>query len=626
MCGIAGAVAFESRQPFPDQDRLKAFARPLRHRGPDAHATLTEQVGRTAVTMVHYRLRIIDLSDQANQPMCSSSGRTVVVFNGEIYNYRELRDRLSSEGAGFRTQSDTEVLLVGFERWGIDALLERIDGMFAFALFDRAEEALYLARDPFGKKPCYFFDDRRHGRFLFSSDVRSIRSVADVSMDRDAFGYYLAELATPDHRSIWSGIEKLPGGHALRADANSTRKWRYWRLDYSSDNTMDRRAIVEHTGHLLERAVRKRLVADVPVAALLSGGLDSSLVVHAMARASDRPVVTYTAGFDDIAYDERVFARTLAERCGTEHHEILVHAHDIPAMHSLIVEYGEPFADPAALPTYLIAREIAKTEKVVLTGDGGDELFAGYYIYYFANKLQQVERFGTALPLARALERVWPAYRTKFLRRLLEASRRPRHALLSRGYGFSPAQIGGLLGRNGDAAASAVAEDREHARVWNEHAPAAAPLLVQLLSASMHTRLESDYLVKVDRATMFASLEARSPFLDRDLARFAATLQPAQILDRGRFKSVLEDLAAGHLPAKLLNREKHGFAVPIGEWFRGDLKTEFEERVLGGRQRLVPFDYGWIQRLFTDHCGGADHTHRLWSLYAFHVWAQDAAA
>ena len=623
MCGIAGIVSLSGAPP-ESEAVLHRMAEHLRHRGPDANGFLRVQDDRFAAALAHTRLSIIDLSAAANQPMASPSGRSIVVFNGEIYNYAELRERLLVSGATFRTRSDTEVLLHGYEAWGIHHLVERLDGMFAFALVDRTERKVYLARDPFGKKPCYYWHQCSRERLVFSSDARSFAIAgAPGGLNRRALGYYFSELATPERESIWVGVEKLPGGHVLEFSASGTALTRSWTLDHRPDPNVGWTDAVDTAADLFRRAVKKRLVGDVPCAALLSGGVDSSLVVLEMARQSGSRLRTYTVGFQESPVDERPFARVVADRAETDHTEIVARATDIVALRSLLPEYGEPFADCSALPTYLIARKVAEAEKVVLTGDGGDELFAGYYIYYFANKLDLVRRLAPGAPLASLLARAWPTYRTRFLDRLLRSARQPLHRLLDRGYGFSPPQLRRLLPEP-SCSATWNPLDEEHERVWRESCSRHGPTLYQVLAGCLHTRLSNDHLVKVDRATMYASLEARAPLLDKDLARFSATLPPDVLLHEGQPKAVLKALALRHLPRKFVMAEKRGFAVPIAAWLRDEMKQEFRETVLGGRQRMVPMDYSYVEELLAAHGRGQDHCHRLWAVYAFHVWAQAA--
>ena len=618
MCGIAGGIWFDGAF-VPSERSISLLAGPLGHRGPDAAGCVLERFGLTSIGLAHTRLRIIDLSEGGNQPMRSVSGQSIIVYNGEIYNYRELREELRNRGWHFRSESDTEVILNGFEAWGIEELLRRLDGMFAFGLYSIPRDRFYLARDPFGKKPCYYFRGQR-GEVVFSSDIRSFKAIGiDLHIDCHSLGYFFQELSTPRKDTIWREIKKVPAGMYLEATREAIRLGKYWTLRYSSDNRMSRGEVIEATEDLLTRAVKKRLVADVRVAALLSGGMDSSLVVALMAQVSGVPVETYSVGFVENGFNELPFARLVAERYATNHHELMIDAREILDTEALIREYGEPFADSSMVPTYLIAKAVAKSEKVLLGGDGGDEMFGGYHEYEFCNRLEGFKRLGAFGCVARALERTYPTARTRWWRQLLGAAGQPRHRLLDRNVGFSREETASLIPAGVDAV---QAVDREHEEVWREYARTYDHLLIQALSGSLHTRLVNDYLVKIDRASMYASIEMRSPFLDRELAAFAATLKPDQLFADGRPKSILKDLGGRYLPRPIIRRPKSGFSVPISEWFRGPLRQSVRDVVLGGRQDLVPMNYGFVERLIGEHEEGTDHGNQLWALYVFHVWAR----
>jgi asparagine synthase (glutamine-hydrolysing) len=622
MCGIAGAIDLSGDPALPG-DLLKRFAEPLRFRGPDASAERTDLVNGVAVQMAHRRLSIIDLSDLGNQPMCSHTGRSLIVFNGEIYNYRALRDELQKKGAQFKTSSDTEVLLLGSEIWGIEVLLEKIDGMFAFALYDRQAQELILARDRFGKKPLLYAHQGK--RLYFSSDIRSFDQVPSIPKRIDLFslGYFFGELTTPDPHTIWQDIHKVPPASYLRfSPKGEISISRYWDLSPASTCSLSSAEVVQRTDELLTAAVRKRLVADVQVTAQLSGGLDSSLVTAKMAMQSSKPIATYSVGFEDARFNELPYARKVAERYGTEHHEFILRANEMEHAEALIVEYGEPFADSSMIPSYLIAKKISATEKVVCGGDGGDELFAGYYGHYFASKIDGVRSFAWAAPLVESLQRLAPTPRVNLLARLLRSLHSPDHMLLDRHMGFGPNELRTLFLGNEDAA---NAVQTHHARIWALHTVPGTSTLKRLLRASMDTRLVNDYLVKVDRATMYASLEMRSPFLDRHLAEFACSLTDKQLFQPYGTKSVLKLLAKKYLPEELILRNKMGFGVPIGSWFRNEMKARFRAVVLDQRQDLVPLDYGFIERLLERHCQGEEHADRLWAIYVFHIWAQSRA-
>lgn len=615
MCGVAGGVWWKS-SPEATHETLAAMAFPLRFRGPDAEGLLIERNQEAVVAFAHRRLSIIDLSEAGNQPMRSGSQRTLVVFNGEIYNYRALKAELMLAGRQFRTASDTEVLLEGYEHWGMAALLSRLDGMFAFALYDFTEQALYLARDRFGKKPLYLVRDA--GRVLFSSDIRSFEAI-DMSrrINLHALGYFFAELSTPRNDTIYEAVTRVPRAHFMRFDEAGVISHCYWQLLATTSCDLSRQDVLDETDRLLTRAVEKRMVADVNVAAQLSGGIDSSLIVAKMASLSSRPVATYSVGFDDALYNELPFARQVARRYQTEHHEMIMRPDDVSMLDEVIQACGEPFADVSVLPSYLISRFIAGGEKVVCGGDGGDELFSGYHSYYVANKLDQVQGWSWASPLADVAARLMPGYRTRFLSQLLRLAGQPRWALLNRNMGFSPGDLERLL-PGISAATSALA--REHMALW-QATPVDEPLVKRVMLASLDTRLLNDYLVKVDRASMHASLEMRSPFLDKDLAAFAFSLPADLLMSPHGNKSVLKSLAERYLPHEVIYRDKKGFGVPIDNWFRGALRSRFEAVVLQQRQTLIDMDYDFVAGILRRHVAGEDHTHRLWAIYVWHVWA-----
>lgn len=617
MCGIAGAVVWAGGQQIYDENRLRKMSAPLRFRGPDAEGYYLQTHQNIQIAFAHKRLSIIDLSEGGAQPMHSTSRQSSIVFNGEIYNYRALKQQLEAEGCRFVSHSDTEVILEGFERWGIEKLLDALDGMFAFSLYCRRSSQLFLARDRFGKKPLYYYAADQH--LAFSSDIRSFAALnLPNTLDMQALGYYFAELATPKTNTIWQEIKRLAPAHYLVANANGISIKRYWSMPYEATCQLSTADIIEKTDALLKAAVAKRLVADVNVAAQLSGGIDSSLVVAIMAGLNEKPVSTYSVGFEHKYYNETPFARQVAERYKTNHHELMMRPEDIGVSHDLILEYGEPFADVSMIPSYLISKYISQTEKVVCGGDGGDELFSGYHSYYVVDKMAKLKNFSFLAPLAKLAAKVMPTYRTKFLADLLRLAKQPEWTLLNRNMGFSAEQMRQLAP---DIAPMHTALEQEHSALWATYKDSPAPLLKKVLHASLDTRLLNDYLVKVDRAAMYASLEMRSPFLDRHLAEFAFTLSPQQLMSPHGNKSILKTLSERYLPHNLIYRNKQGFGVPIDDWFRKELRPAFEQLVLQGKQTLVPLNYDYIGKLLQRHADGEDHTHRLWTLYVFHCWA-----
>lgn len=616
MCGIAGTCSFKSTL-IKDEPHLRRFAAPLKFRGPDAEGYHHDYQQNVHLSLAHKRLSIIDLSKDGNQPMRSVSGHSLISFNGEIYNYKALQKELREQGFSFRSNSDTEVLLNGFEAWGFEGLLRRIDGMFAIALYSLKQKKLYLARDRFGKKPLYIYQDEDHG-LAFSSDIRSFQ-VLDISLNLNvyALGYFFGELATPGENTIWHEVKKVPAGSWIEFSQNDFQIQQYWSLtfgDQENDQPLDEH--LEQIDQLITKAVEKRLVADVNVAAQLSGGIDSSLMVAKMSQISSKRIKTYSVGFENQEFNELPFARQVVDKYNTDHTEFIMSPRDLTATHDLIEEFGEPFADISMIPSYLIAREISHSEKVVIGGDGGDELFAGYYSYYFTDKLQKVQSLKTLAGLVKFLSKYFPTYHINLLNKLLQASKQPNSRLLNRNMGFSELELSHLCP---DIPAFSTAVNVEHERIWQDR----SGLLADILTSSVKTRLYNNYLVKTDRSSMYASLEMRSPLLDKDLASYVSKIPIRYFMKSNGVKSLLKKVAENYLPHDLIYRNKMGFSVPASEWFREELDTHWKEVVLHGKQRLIPMNYDLIHQLFQDHKSGkADHGQKLWILLVFHVWAQ----
>lgn len=619
MCGITGGISFTG-QFFLNREELLQAARFLRYRGPDDEGDIFVDGSIAKLAFAHRRLSVIDLSSSGRQPMRSASGRTCIVFNGEIYNYEELRRELERKQFVFHSRSDTEVILNAYECWGIEKTLQKLDGMFALALFDFKDNTIFLARDLFGKKPLYFYNTTQE--LFFSSDIRSFGVVEKISLtiDLHALGYLFSELSTPYENTIWTNVRKLRPGCFVAFNSDGVVSYKpFQELTYTESCTLSRREIIAITEKLIVEAVDKRLVGDVNVAALLSGGIDSSLVVANMARRSGR-VRTYSAGFYEGKFNELSYARHVAKTYDTDHTEILIQPDDVDDIYNLIAEFGEPFADASMLPSYWIAKEVAKTEKVVLGGDGGDELFGGYDSYYFAHKYDKFKKFKFLLSSARLLYNGYPSYRTALLLRLLEQTRAPDYHLLNRNMGFDAFGLKKLFGH--DLFYDSL--DHEHSRIWELFAAKSNSDVIKVMSASLKTRLVSDYLVKVDRSTMYASIEMRSPLLDKNLAELAVTLKPTQLFYRDQPKSILKEIAKKHFGVDFVNRNKMGFSTPIGQWLKEQLAEEMKSVILGGRQKLVDLNYPFIERLINDHCNGLeDHSNKLWALLVFHIWANN---
>lgn len=620
MCGITGGISFTG-EFFPSRDELQQSSDFLRLRGPDDEGKIFLDQGDAKVAFAHRRLSIIDLSANGRQPMRSASGQSWIVFNGEIYNYQTLRNELEKKHFSFNSRSDTEVILNAFECWGIAETLIRLDGMFAFALFDVKNNVLFLARDRFGKKPLYFFYNDR--QLFFSSDIRSFEVINSIprEIDLHALGYLFSELSTPIEHTIWKHIKKLRPENYLAFGTSGLSLYQpYSHFRYTEECCMEREDILATTENLITQAVKKRLIGDVRVSALLSGGIDSSLVVAKMAEQTSGKIKTYSVGFNEDSFNELSFARTVAERFNTDHCEVMLTPDSLIDAAYLISEFGEPFCDVSMLPTYWISKEVAKTEKVVMGGDGGDELFGGYDSYYLARKYDIFKELGFLLPFANVLHKIHRSYRTELLVRILRQTRKAGHTMLDRNMSFDSFDLKCLF----DEEAFFNAIESEHKFVWDTVTPASESALINVMQGSLKTRLVNDYLVKVDRATMCASLEMRTPFLDKDLASFASTLKPKQIFQKGRPKSILKDIAGQYFDAGFVNRNKMGFSVPLGEWFRGDVSKVMREVILGGKQNLVKLNYEFIESILESHCrGSVNHTHKLWTLFVFHIWASN---
>lgn len=570
MCGIAGAV---SDAPV-DPSVVEAMCDRLRHRGPDADGTWTSDDRR--VCLGHRRLAIVDLSPDANQPFVSADGRFVLTLNGEIYNFRPLRARLEGMGARFRTSSDTEVLLEAYRHWGADCLQE-LSGMFAFAIWDEAERHLFCARDRVGEKPFHYA--QVGGAFVFASELKALLAWPGFrhDIDNSAVADFLSLGFVPDPKTIWAGARKLPPGHWLvvehgidgRAVVKSPVAW--WDLEFDPDHSVSD----WHPAVLgaLEDAAAEMSYADVPLGAFLSGGVDSSSVTAALSRAG-RSVHTFTVGFDDAAYDERPWAAEVARRYRTDHTERIVVATDVaPVFDEVILwHFDEPFNDYSYLPTYYLCREAKASITVALSGDGGDELFAGYRKYRRLALRKDLDRV-VPRPLVRLAARAATA--------LDGADTSPARRLAS--YGGDPSGMladmvtTGLPGASLRAAArGALAEtlrQYDPRDTVSELLAAAPPAEVGLVNAMRYLDLKltlaGGILVKVDRASMAVALEARPVYLNRALIDLAARIPPSCLVDRHSSKKLLTGALAAWLPDSVLRRPKQGFAMPPGSWLAG---------------------------------------------------------
>jgi len=625
MCGIAGILYAESGRPI-DPLVLRAMGESIAHRGPDAEGFWVEP----GLGLVHRRLSIIDLTG-GDQPIGNEDGSVQVVFNGEIYNYRALRIWLEARGHRFRTQSDTEVLVHLYEEQG-ERLVERLRGMFAFALWDRVRRQLLLARDRVGIKPLYVYRDAE--KLLFGSELKAILAHPDVerAIDAAAVEDYLTFGMVPGARSIFRGIEKLPPAHvlAIRADRLGVAPLRYWRLRFEPDVGPTADDWQEEIRAKVDESVRLHLVADVPVGAFLSGGVDSSVIVASSAGGTQGPLQTFSIGFKEESFSELPFARQVAERFGTRHVEEIVTPDAVCLVDELTYYYDEPFADSSAIPTFLVSKLASGSVKVVLSGDGGDEAFGGYARYAHDLAEAALRRHipawfrRTALgPLAR----VWP--KADWLPRPLRAKTRLTNLALDarHAYANTLSLCRTPLRRRLIAAGLASRLDgyRPERVIWESYATAPPEdALTGMLAADTEIVLPDDFLVKVDRASMANGLEVRPPLLDHELLELAARI-PSRWKVRGdETKWIFKQAYRQVLPDSVTRRPKQGFEIPVDAWLRGPLRPLFESAVLDPQARVGDLvDQAVAKRVFLAHLSGTGRNGGiLWSLLILARWAE----
>jgi asparagine synthase (glutamine-hydrolysing) len=625
MCGIAGFAEGQPRAGWTGVDAveddtalLRAMCAAIRHRGPDDEGIRV----MPGAALGMRRLSIIDLAT-GHQPMHNEDSTVWVVFNGEIYNYAELRADLARRGHRFYTASDTETIVHAYEEWG-EGAFSRLRGMFGIALWDTRDGSLLLARDRVGIKPLHFAV--AGGRLYFGSEIKSILAADAVepALDFQALDHYLSFLYTPRDASIFAGIRKLPPGHFLRWRNGRLDIRRYWELPAEEHTPASEEEAVEALRGVLRDAVRSHLMSEVPLGAFLSGGVDSSLVVGLMAEASSRPVRTFSIGFDDPRYDELEHAGLVARHFGTEHHEFIVKPDALTIIDDLIRHFDEPFGDSSAIPTWYVSEIARRHVTVVLSGDGGDELFGGYERYSPHPRIAAFDRWSP--PASRSVASlVWPLLPhgvtgKNFLRR---AARDERGRYLDQiGY-FQRDEKEALL--TGDVRGRIAGTDAEARLASHFGRFGRLPWPGQMMNFDFETYLPEDILTKVDRMSMAHSIESRVPLLDNDVVDFAARLPAALKIRNGRKKHILKEAAAGLVPASILARRKQGFAVPVGGWFRGDLREFFSDVLLSARARERGyFQPRFVERLVREHVTSRrDHTLRLWGLVVFELWHRE---
>ena len=620
MCGIAGFSLFNYNEG--SEEALHAMHHAILHRGPDASGIyLDDHIG-----LCHRRLSILDLSEAGNQPMYSADNNLVIVFNGEIYNFLELRAELEQQGVAFKSHTDTEVILELYAREGVKCL-QKLNGMFAFALWDKTKQELFIARDRLGKKPLYYFSD--NGRFAFGSEIKAILALKDIPREirLDAVYDFFAYQYVPDPKSIFKHIHKLPPAHYLVLNNDGFNIHEYWDLSFKSVSSASEEANKVQLKALLEKVTKQRMISDVPLGAFLSGGVDSSGVVAMMSEISETPVKTCTIGFDNKEFNEAGFAREIAEKYETEHHEFTVHQNVAEQLEHIASFFDEPFADPSLVPTFFVSELARKAVTVALAGDGGDEMFAGYEKY-------------TTDDIENKLRNKFP-----------ESIRKTIFPSLAKLVGVLP----GAIGRKGKSLLTSLSHDPamgffitnsmmtddmwnklvkpEVATALNGYHPSQYTLdmynkadgpdhLSKILYTDIKTYMTGDILVKVDRMSMANSLEVRAPILDYRVAEFAATLPSSQKYRDGEKKYLLKEVFKPFIPDSLLYRKKMGFSTPLDEWFRGELKVFSESKLLQCDKGLSDiFNKEMINSVWQEHQSRTkDHGIALWSMLMYQMW------
>ena len=622
MCGITGIVRNDRRDV--DQALLGRMCASIRHRGPDDDGFYVK--GPVGLGM--RRLAIIDLKS-GQQPIHNQDRTAWIVFNGEIYNYRELRDGLEKLGHTFYTNSDTEAIIHAYDRYGADCP-RYLRGMFAFAIWDERSQQLFLARDRVGKKPLLYA--QVNGQFVFGSEFSALLQHPDISrdIDADALHHYLSFMCVPAPLTAYKAIRKLEPGHSLRYRKGEIEIKRYWQPDFSKKINIGEEEAGRRAIEILRDAVKVRLMSEVPLGAFLSGGIDSSAVVALMSEESSGPVKTFSIGFEEQDFSELHHARRVAEHVGADHHEFIVRPDALEVLPILVEHYGEPYADSSAIPTYYVARETRKHVTVALNGDGGDESFAGYERYAAMRLAERYHRIPSVLreTVMRQAIALIPSSETKRgrvrdLKRFIQAASLPKVERYLRWVSVFDAEAKqdlystDFLRQTQSVSAAGMLDP------WFARANGSGIVDAALLTDIM-TYLPNDLLVKVDIATMAVSLEARSPFLDHHVMEFAASL-PEKFKLRGlTTKYLLKRMLKKLLPAENLERRKMGFGVPIGHWFRGKLQPFLRETLLteAALNRGL-FKREVVKRLVELHTRGErDYSHQLWTLLMLELWFQ----
>lgn len=622
MCGIAGIVRDDGLDV--DQPLVGKMCAAIRHRGPDDDGFYFQP----GVGLSMRRLAIIDLKS-GKQPIHNQDRTAWIVFNGEIYNYQELRSRLEKLGHSFYTNSDTEAIVHAYDQYGADCP-KYLRGMFAFAIWDTCTQELFLARDRVGKKPLLY--SRVNGQFVFGSEFSALFQHPDVSKDIDfeALDHYLSFMCVPAPLTAYRGIKKLEPGHSLRYRKGEIKTERYWQPDFSTKLDISEQEAGERAIDILRDAVKVRLMSEVPLGAFLSGGIDSSAVVALMSEMSSDPIKTFSIGFEEQDFSELHHARRVAEHVGADHHEFIVRPDALEVLPILVEHYGEPYADSSAIPTYYVARETRKHVTVALNGDGGDESFAGYERYAAMRLAERYHRLPAIFRdtvVKQAIELLPSSAtrrsRVRDVKRFISSASLPKTERYLRWMSVFDAEAKRDLYSDQFAHQTASVSAAAVLDPWFARANGSGIVDAALLTDLM-TYLPNDLLVKVDIATMAVSLEARSPFLDHHVIEFAASLPEKYKLRGLTTKYLLKRILKQLLPAENLDRRKMGFGVPIGHWFRGKLQPFLRETILSeSALKRGLFKPETVKQLVELHARGErDFSHQLWTLLMLELWFQ----
>ena len=622
MCGICGI--YDKGNTSINSEILLKMRDVMLARGPDdAGMFIGPHIG-----LGHRRLSILDISDAGHQPMHNEDKNIWIVYNGEIYNYQELKSTLAEKGHKFLSQTDTEVLIHGYEEWGIEGLLRKLNGMFAFAIWNSATEELTLARDRLGIKPLFYME--HNGTIYFSSDIKSIYLARekDLTLDSNAIDDFLYFYCIPQERSIFKEVKKIPPASYLSFKKEKKTHGEYWQLSFADKLEMSEDDYLDELQKRLVSAVKKRMISDVPIGAFLSGGVDSSLVVAIMANLSGTPVKTFSMGVKEESYNELKYANMVAKRYATDHHVFIADPFNVGILPKIIWAYGEPFADASQIPVFYISKLTKEHVSVALTGDGGDESFCGYgssvaYFYsgMYRKYLPEFFRNNIAPPILNLITSV--TGRPGPLGKI--------HTLVRYGRGTfkDSLKIGGVFGLE--------LRSKIYSPDFYRQLSGRTPISTfenyltstdgycevdNSLYMGIKTALPNDYLTKVDVATMMNSLEARSPYLDYELIEFAAKIPSKIKIKHGYQKYLLKKMASRFLPYEAVYRKKWGFGIPVGSWFRNELRALLPSVLLSARaQKRGYFNISCVQRLITEHQSGRrDHAYRLWTLLCLELW------